>query len=146
MYIMSERDFEIGTRKFKLNKIDAFKQFHIVRRISPLLADLLPALKDVKSNEKIESMSESEKLDNLAKVATPIMQGLSKLSDEDSNRVLFGLLSSVEVQQSAGNWAKVSTDSMLMMQDIELQMLLQIAGKAFMFNLSGFFAGLPQQK
>jgi hypothetical protein len=141
---MSTNDFEIGGRKFKLNKIDAFKQFHIVRRIAPILADLLPAMKSIQGVTK-DTLSESDKLEEFAKIAAPLMTGLSKLSDEDSNRVLFGLLSSVEVQQGAGNWARVSTDSMVMIQDLELPLLLQIAGRAFMFNLSGFFAGLPQK-
>lgn len=139
---MSERDFEINGRKFKLNKIDAFKQFHIVRRMAPLLGDLLPAMKDAKAVS--ESASESEKLDQLAKIAAPFMSGISKLTDQDADKVLYGLLSSVEIMQSAGNWARVSTDSMLMMQDLELPVLLQIAGRALMFNLSGFFAALPQ--
>ena len=142
---MSDRDFEIGSKKFKLCKIDAFKQFHIVRRIGPLLADLLPAMKDAQKLKSLDSLSESDKLDQLAKFAAPIMLGLSKLSDQDADLVLFGLLSSVEVQQPGGNWAKVSTQTMLMMQDLELPILLQIAGRAFMFNLAGFFAGLPHQ-
>ncbi len=142
---MSERDFEISGKKFKLNKIDAFKQFHIVRRIAPILADLLPAMKDIQRIGKIENLSEADKLDAFAEIAAPLMKGLSKLSDEDSNRVLFGLLASVEMQQEAGNWAKVSTDSMLMIQNLELPMLLQIAGRAFAFNLSGFFGALPRQ-
>lgn len=142
---MSERDFELGGKHFKLNKIDAFKQFHIVRRITPLLAELLPAMKNIsKVNKNAESMSEEERLDQIAEFIGPIMNGLSKLSDEDSNRVLFGLLSSVEMQQSSGGWARVSTDSMLMIQDLELPVLLQIAGRAFMYNLSGFFQGLPR--
>ncbi len=73
------------------------------------------------------------------------MTGLSKLSDADAEFVLYGLLAAAEVQQQAGNWAQVSTGSMLMIQDLELPMLLQIAGRAFMFNLSGFFSALPRQ-
>lgn len=140
-----ERTFEIGGRNFKLDKINAFKQFHIVRRIAPILAELLPAMADIaKITKSSENYSESEKLDQFGKIAGPVMNGLSKLSDSEADKVLFGLLSSVEVQQSAGNWAKVANDSMLMIQDIELPVMLQIAGKAFMFNLSGFFAVLPQ--
>lgn len=143
---MSDNSFEIGGRKFKMNKMDAFKQFHIVRRIGPILAGMLPMVGEVKKISVAENISEGEKLDGFAKVAGPIMMGLSKLSDEDSNKVLFGLLSSVEIQQGgSGNWAKISTDSMLMMNDLELPMLLQIAGRAFMYNLSGFFSALPAQ-
>jgi hypothetical protein len=141
---MTDRDFEIGGRKFKLCKIDAFKQFHIVRRIGPLLSDLMPIMQDAQKLKAVESLSESEKFEMIAKFVGPIMNGLSKLSDADSELVLFGLLASVEVQQMpAGNWARVSSNSMLMIQDMELPMLLQIAGRAFVFNLAGFFGALP---
>lgn len=137
-------EFQIGEKKFKLMKIDAFRQFHIVRRIGPLLSDMLPAMAKIGKTD-VEKMSENEKLETFAKIAEPIMSGLSKLSDEDANYVLFRLLGAVEVQQTAGNWARVAVDSGIMMQDMELPVLLQCAGRALMFNLSGFFASLPRQ-
>lgn len=141
---MSERDFDLGNRKFKLNKINAFEQFHIARRIAPILSDLLPLLKDIKKSVLTsDTANESDKLDEVAKMAGPVMNGLSKLSDEDANRVLFGLLSSVEMQQSTGNWLRVASSTMVMVQDLELPNLLQIAGRAFVYNLSGFFGALP---
>lgn len=140
---MSDRDFDIGGRHFKLNKIDAVKQFHIVRRIGPILSDLLPALKDGK-NLVDPKLTEEQKFDAMAKLITPVMNGLSKLKDEDADLVLYGLLSSVEVQQPTGNWARVANNSMLMMQDLELPALLNAAGRAFVFNLSSFFTALPQ--
>lgn len=135
---MSERDFAIGERKFKLNKIDAFKQFHIVRRIGPILGDLIPIA------NKLSKMSDDQRQENMFEAITPIMIGISKLSDEDSNKVLLGLLASVEMQQGAGNWARVATSDQLMFSDLDLPLMLQIAGRAFQFNLSGFFAVLPQ--
>lgn len=140
---MSERDFSIGNLEFKLNKMDAFKQFHVVRRMGPILSDLLPSLKDMAASSKKE-MNEEEKLDQITKFVSPIMNGLSKLSDEDANKVLLGLLSCVEMKQvQTGNWARVASDSNLMFSNLELPILLQAAGRAFMFNLSGFFAALP---
>jgi tail assembly chaperone len=139
------RTFELNGRKFQLNKIDAFRQFHIVRRIGPLLADLILALKDI-GGIKTENMSETQKLEHFSKIAAPLMSGLSKLSDADSEYVLFKLLSSVEVYQDQfKNWARVSTDTMIAMQDLELPVLLQVAGRALVYNLSGFFALLPRQ-
>jgi hypothetical protein len=142
-----ENSFNIGGREFKLRKIDALKQFHVVRRIGPLLSELMPALAGVaKSKAKMESMSEGEKLDEFAKIAQPFMAGLSKLSDSDADYVLFRLLGAVEVHQPQHNsWAKVASDSGIMMQDIELPILLQAAGRALMFNLQGFFASLPRK-
>jgi hypothetical protein len=138
--------FVINGKNFKLSKIDAFKQFHIVRRIAPILSELMPVLGGIKKVGESSEMSEAEKFEEIAKIMQPIMLGLSKLSDEDSNKVLFGLLNSVEIQQDSGIWARIANDSMLMIQNLELPVLLQIAGKAFVFNLSGFFTALPHQK
>jgi hypothetical protein len=142
---MSERDFEIGGRKFKLNKINAIKQFHIVRRIVPILSDLGPVMGDVqKVMNPNSNISEAKKFERAAKIMTPILNGISNMSEADSNKVLFGLLSAVEMKQEHGNWAFVANDEMLLFQDMELPILLQLAGRSFMFNLSGFFSVLPQ--
>lgn len=134
---MMDRDFEIGGRKFKLNKLDAFKQFHVMRKLAPILSDLIPlATKLSKLND-----NDPEQLEAL----TPIMNGVAKLSDKDSEFILLGLCSAVEVQQQpVGNWAFVARGETLMMQDLNLVVLFQIAIKAFMFNMSDFFTLIPQ--
>lgn len=137
-------DFELGGRRFKLSKIDAFKQFHIVRRVGPILADLLPGMQELQKEKNFESLNETQKLSAFAKLAGPFMAGLAKLSDEDSERVLYGLLASVEIQGPTGGWMKIASDRILLAQDLELPQLMNIAGRAFMHNLQGFFAALPQ--
>lgn len=140
----SERNFEINGKKFKLNKIDAMKQFHIVRRIGPILSELLPGLGGV-AKQKIESLSQDEQLALSAKVMTPLMAGLSKLSDSDADYVLFRLLNSVEFHQEQFNsWARIANDTGIMMQDLDLPILLQAAFRALMYNLQSFFATLQR--
>lgn len=143
-----DRDFEIGGKQFKLGKIDAFKQFHIVRRVGPILSDLIPAMKDAgkfSTPEAVAQMTDADKADMFGRLAAPVMTGLAKLSDADADIVLKGLLAAVEVKQSTGNWARVAQGDMVMIQDLELPVMLNIAGRAFMYNLSGFFAALPQK-
>lgn len=131
-------DFSIGEKEFKAGKINAMKQFHVVRRIAPILGDLIPVLK------KFEGMSEEElKKDQIESLA-PILNGLAKLSDKDSEFVLYSLLAAVEMKQDLGNWAKLSNGEQLMFNDLELPVLLQVAGRTFMHNLTGFFAVLPK--
>ena len=138
-------NFEAAGKKFKLGKIDALKQFHIVRRIGPIITEMMPVIATI-ARAKNDHLSEEEKLADFAKIAEPIMKGLSGLSDADADYVLFRLLSSVEVHQPQFNsWAKIANDSGIMMQDIELPTLLQVAGKALMFNLKGFFDLLPRK-
>lgn len=142
---MSDRDFEIGSRKFKLSKINAMKQFHIVRRIAPILGELAPNLVQISKTVKDSGTTEDDRLEQIAQFVAPVMLGLSKLTDADANLVLMGLLSSVEMKQEAtGNWSRVAVDGNLMFDDLELPLLLQAAGRAFMFNMAGFFAVLPQ--
>lgn len=133
---MSDRDFSIGALKFKVNKLDVFKQFHIMRKMTPILADLMPVARKLAQT----SIPGDEQFEALV----PIMNGISKLSDTEASNVLLGLLSCIEVQQAQGNWAKVATDNHLLFQDFELPLLMQLAGRAFAFNLKGFLAGLPQ--
>lgn len=145
---MNERDFEIGDKKFKLNKIDVFKQFHIARRLSPIMGEIIsvaPKIKQLMSSKKEEEMSESEKLEAIAQLAKPIMDGFSKLSDADANLVLLGLCSAVEIHQSESNsWARIAREDTLMFNQIELPVLLQIAARSFMYNGSSFFRTAQQ--
>jgi len=137
-------EFSIGERKFKVNKIDAFKQFHIVRRIGPILAEFVKSAGGI-TNVKVDDLKDNEKLEQFAKIAEPIMKGLSSLSDADADYVLMNLLAGVEVHQPQFNmWAKVSNGTVIAMQDIDLPVLLQCAGRSLMFNLSGFFTMLPR--
>jgi len=139
---MNERDFQVGDREFKLSKIDPFKQFHIVRRLGPILGDIIPVAQKIKGKLSGDSTgSEEDKFQAIAELAKPVMDGISKLSDEDANRVLLGLLNSVEMkQQPKGNWARIARDENIMIQDLELPVLLQVAGRAFAYNLSSFFS------
>lgn len=134
---MNEREFEINGRRFMCSKIDAFKQFHIVRRMAPILADLLPVA------SKFAKMNATDLKEDQIEALAPIMNGIAKLSDVDADKVLIGLLSAVEIKQETGNWAKVAGDHGLMFQDLDLPTMLQAAGRAFMYNLSGFFTALP---
>jgi len=136
---MADNSFSIGDRAFKVSKINAMKQYHIVRRIAPILSEMLPAMKDIAKIKSSTEMSQDDQLDQAAKIAGPIMMGLSKLSDKDSEFVLYALLSAVEIRQAEGNYAFIVRDSMLMFENLELPILLQAAGRSFMYNMAGFF-------
>lgn len=132
----------IGTKEYKLNKLPAFRQFHIVRKVGPILSDMLPAFASIAKTINTEK-SESEQFDEAAKIFGPVFTGLSKLSDADAEFVLYGLLASIERKQES-NWAFLASGQNLMFQDLDLPTMLQLAGRAFMYNLSDFFAALPR--
>ncbi len=137
---MSDNSFEIAGRKYKIHKIDVFKQFHIARRMTPIMGEIIAiAPKVQKVMVSSEDASESEKLDMVAQVAKPVMDGFAKLSDADADFILLGLCSAIEIHQAeTNNWARVAKDGVLLFNMLDLPTLLHIAGRSFMYNLSGF--------
>lgn len=138
---MNEQDVKGITYDF--GKIPALAQFHIVRRLAPIIGDLLttlgPMMKGKKAGDKFE-LTEEEMLKGLG----PIMMSISKLSDEDANYAIFGLLNPVRRKiSSAGGYAKINTGENLMFEDIDMAVMIQIAVKSFVANLGGFINALP---
>lgn len=130
--------FEVGGKKYTADMLDAMRQFHILRRMAPILAGLLPAgvaLKDMQSVLQKE----------VAAVLPGLADALSKLKDEDADFVLFGLLSVVKQEQSNGlGWANVVVGKTLMFNDISMPDLIKLAFKSGQHNFQDFLSAPPQ--
>ncbi len=121
-------EFELEGRNYRANKIDARTQFHIVRRLAPVLGEIAPALQGKGG------------LDALP----PLANAVAKLTDSDADYVIFGLLKAVVRKQDQGlGWGPVATGEQLMYDDITMPLMLKLAWQSFSFNMSGFFAALP---
>src|ERR1700743_2081993 len=108
-----DSSFKIGSREFKLGKINPLTQFHIVRRIGPILTGMLEQMQGVTKTD-MSTLSEAEKLAEFAKIGMPLMKGLSKMSDDQANYVLFRLLAAVEVHQPQHSmWARVANENQI---------------------------------
>lgn len=122
-------ELELDGHTYRVGKLDARAQFHIVRRLAPVLGELAPALQGGKGG-----------LDALPPIATAV----AKLSDVDADYCIFGLLKVVSRKQPNGlGWGPVSTENLLMYDDIGMTQMLKLAWEALAFNMSGFFAVLP---
>lgn len=122
-------EFETEGRTYRVNKIDARSQFHIVRRLAPVLGQIAPAVQGGKGG-----------MDALPALADAI----AKLSDDDADYVLFGLLKVISRKQDQGlGWGPVATGTVLMYDDITMPTMLKLAWQALSHNMSGFFAALP---
>lgn len=121
-------EFELKGVGYRVQKLDARRQFHIMRRLSPMLAELAAA---VQADAGLEN------------ALAPLANALASLTDADADYCLFGLLQSVQRKQN-GTWSKVAVENNLMFADLEMQAMLQIAFKAFQFNFADFFQSLPQ--
>lgn len=139
-------EFELNGVFYLVRKIDARAQFHIVRRLAPVMGELAGALR---GKSVVIPKDSPEYKDAMAKAAMevvpPIAEAIGKLSDSDADYVIFGLLKAVQRKQPNGlGYGPVCTDTMqLMYDDIDMPTMLKLAWKSLSFNMSGFFAALP---
>lgn len=124
---------EVGGHQYAIGRIDARKQFHIARRIAPLLAGLGSS-----------AFKKGENADGFAKFLGPIADALSKMSDEDVDYVLDVCLSVCQRVQPNGQGAPImSRAGGMMFNDIDMPQMVQLAVKVIQENMSGFFPGAP---
>ncbi len=121
-------EFELNGFEYRVQKLNARAQFHIMRRLSPMLAELASAVNTVENSED---------------ALTPLASALARMSDADADYCLFGLLQAVKRKQN-GALAKVAVENALMFDDLDMAAMLRLAFKAFQFNFADFFQSVPQ--
>lgn len=129
---MSSLEFDHKGQTYRAGKLDAMRQFHVTRRLAPLLPDLAKAGITPGATGDVTAILE------------PLAKAVAAMPDADAEYVLNTCLSVVERKQAAGGWAKVMTGGQLMFEDIDMAAMLVVAWEVLRHNLSGFFAGLPQ--
>lgn len=132
-------DFSIDGIEYKAVKVDAIKQFHLARRLSPFLEAIVPVIAKVKGGILAADNPEAS-FDALLEGYAPFAKMMADMPDEQADYILFGLLACVRRKQAQGlGWANISNGSALMFQDINMVQMLQCAYHALMENLADFF-------
>lgn len=117
---------EIGGQKYRIGRIDARKQFHVARRLAPLLAGL---------------GSLSGKGEGFATAVAPLAEALSSMPDSDVDYVLDVCLGACQRVQPNGHAAPIMARGELMFEDIDMAQMVQIAIRVIQQNLGSFFPG-----
>ena len=126
---------EVNGKNYRFGKIDAIKQFHIVRRLAPALASVGLSLAKLKQTA------------NASDLLAPAFDVISKMSDEDSEFVIYTCLRAVQRQDGQGagvGWVSLvpTSQNVVAYNDIDLPTMMQLVMWALRANLEGFFSGL----
>jgi hypothetical protein len=127
------------------------QQFHVVRRLSGVLAGLAGLLDldkakpdNATSNEdKVAALLAGFGEKNMSEMLEPLIRELTNMSDDDAEYIILTCLTVVMRKQSGGGWAKVVVDGQFMFQDMDMVIMLTLTAKVVMGNMKGFFAALP---
>lgn len=120
--------FTVREQTYKAGRIPAVKQFHILRRIAPVVSGLKP---DMASNPEA--------------AFGPLADVLAGMPDEQADYILFGLLEHAQRQMPEGmGFAPVVINRVINHIDITMPDMMLIAWHVLRENMGDFLAALPQ--
>ncbi len=120
-------DFKVGEYNYRSGRLTAFQQFHVARKLGPILAKLGPS-------SGREGLSMIDLLE-------PAVDALAEMPEADCDYVLRRCLSVVQRQVGTA-WQSVWNDSAkrLMFEDIDLAAMIQISMQVLGDNLGNFIS------
>lgn len=125
-------EVQVGENTYQIGRLDARKQFHVARRLAPVLGGLAKAF----GSGKVAN------IDPLAAIE-PMGQVIAAMPDTDVDYVLNACLTACSRKTAAG-WAPVQApNGALMYGDLDMGTMLQLVFKVLEANLAGFFSALP---
>lgn len=131
-------EFEINGLNYRAEKLDAFKQFHLSRKIAPVIPPLIPIFMKLSQEGSL-----SQDLSAIADVLEPFATALSEMNDQAAEYVIGTALSVVK-RQNGSLWTPVWNSSInaCAFDDMDMGVMLKIVFKVVQDNLGPFIQGL----
>lgn len=132
-------EFIIGGNTYRAGKLSAFSQFHVSRRIAPVIPTLIPLYAEIATSEG----GFENNLDRLATLLQPFADGLANLKDEDAEYIMnecLGVVTREHNGKFVAAWSK--SGKVPMFEDIDLGVMMQIAIEVIKDSLGNFIRGL----
>lgn len=129
----------VGDHTYRFNKLDARQQFHLLRKLSPVLIRLekLPGLLALARDV---NMQPEDRAGLFMAAMAPAVEALATLPDHEVDQIINLALRSVQRLEADNRGAPVVADSgLLMYQDITMQHMLELTWHAVQENLGNFF-------
>jgi hypothetical protein len=136
------QELQINDVWYRSGKLDAFKQFHLFRKLMPLFSGLgeTAATNLVNNAVKAGASEETARWASLG----PIAQAVSEMSQQDSEFIIKTCLGVCARKNPVGQWSRITApNGELMFEDIDLMTMLQLAFAVIQDNLGTFFPGQP---
>jgi len=123
-------EIEIKGIQYRLGTLDAMKQFHVFRRIAPLLKVFgQPTIEESDAGKRFEA------------IAQPLAEAIADMPDETSEYIINTCLAVVQRGIANGGWAPViSRQKQLMYNDIDMTTMLRLTMEVIQENMAGFFS------
>ncbi|MDC4815485.1 hypothetical protein NQ815_17365 [Acinetobacter baumannii] len=141
---------QIGNYDYEIGRLNAIDQFHVSRKIAPIIPTIMPILTELakgqlqKTIEKLESAEENDvsglaeaNLESLGEALQPLMDAFAKMPEDDVDYVIKKCLTVV-----SRNGAKVVVRDAIMFDDLGMEHILPLTIAVIRTNLGNFIQGL----
>lgn len=149
------REIELGGNRYSIGRLTAKQQFHVSRRIAPVIPSLIPVFVKLatrikagggdptKPNVPATIGALSTDLSGFGEVLQPFTDALAAMNDADADYVLDNCLTAVQRWQATG-WAQVVSreQKTYMFEDMDMSVILPLAVQVIVANLGPFIQGL----
>lgn len=140
-------ELEINGNTYRINTMPAMTQFHVMRKLGPVLPGIVPvlaqaaaALPQADGQEDGGAMTTVDGVAAIAMAARPLLDGLAAMADADAEYVINHCLSAVMRRDAGGkSWSAVHRDGVTMFDDIDLMTSMQIVWAVLRENYTSFF-------
>jgi len=131
-------EFELNSQSYRIGKLDAMRQFHLSRRIAPIIPTLIPVFVKLSNEGSLKS-----NLIGFADVLGPFAQGIADMSDE-AGEYIIGACLSVTQRSNGQGWANVwsAQAKACMFDDMDLGTIMQIVMRVIQDSLGPFISGI----
>lgn len=132
-------EIELSGNRYSIGRLNAKQQFHLSRRIAPIIPPLIPVYLRLAQGGK----PLMEDPAGLSELLQPFTAGIASMSEDDADYVMGVCLAAVQRQQS-GSWANVwsASQGICMFQDMDLGVILPLIVRVITQNLGPFMQGL----
>lgn len=144
----------ISNKKYTIGRLNALDQFHVSRKIAPIIPTIIPIISEVakgdlskviKAIEAIDLDSDDidlksidlSDLDGLSEALSPLMDAISAMSEADTNLVIHKTLSVVH-----RDGAVLCRGESIMFDDLDMMQILPLVIAVIRSSLGNFIQDL----
>lgn len=149
-------EFDLGADTYRIGKLNAFQQFHLSRKVAPIIPTLIPVFLKLKGSAKELAAAVaagagsdavgkplSGDLEGLAALMQPFADGIADMPDEAAEFILSTCLGAVQRKQGTA-WFQVwnASQNVCMFDDLDLGVMLKLSVRVITESLGPFLRGM----
>lgn len=131
-------EITVNDQQYRIGKLTAMQQFHVSRRIAPIIPTLIPVFVKLTRDGGL-----SGDLAGFGEVLAPFADGISKLEDQASEEIIamcLAVVSRLDGQKWSPVWNRQYKTCMF--DDIDLSVMINLAVQVIKDSLTPFIRGL----